>query len=181
MGIQKWFDIWNEEFWFSKITFIRGYPEWILKRYKFNRNGQKNDSSLRALGSPVASLKWVSKNYFLFLNSSFHFFQIAFIRGWSNLGIERTEVERKGAQEVHVFARNHVYNSQMGIQIWFHICKWRIFFSKITFIRGLPESTLKRYEFDRNGPKNASTLRELKNPPISLKWVSKNYFIFLNP
>jgi hypothetical protein len=54
-------------------------------------------------------------------------------------------------------------------------------FSKISFIRGLPNSTLKRYEFDRNGPKNASMLQEIMNPPISLKWVSKNYLIFLNP
>jgi hypothetical protein len=30
------------------------------------------------------------------------------------------------------------------------------FFKKINFIRGQSEKTLKRYEFDRNGPKNVS-------------------------
>jgi hypothetical protein len=38
----------------------------------------------------------------------------------------------KGDQELHVFScnRDHMYNSQMGIQIWFHIWKWGIFLFK---------------------------------------------------
>jgi len=220
----------NGYIFFSIITFIQGLPESTLKRYEFDRNGQKNDSTLRALGNPLASLKWVSKNYFVFSNPEFHFFQIAFIRGCSNLGLEWTEVEKKGAQELHAFARNrdHVYNSQMGIQIWFYICKWRILLfknhlhSRLTRIdtktiqiwskRGKeclnlttsPEPTCVSQmgnkklfcifkpiipllpnslhsELVKRGKKNASTSRELGNPPISLKWVAENYFIFLNP
>ena len=47
----------------------------------------------------------------------------------------------KGAQELHVLSRNrdHVYNSQMGIQIWFHICKWRILLFKNHLHSGLTE------------------------------------------
>jgi hypothetical protein len=48
------------------------------------------------------------------------------------LGPSTTRCWEKGAQELHNFAHNryHVDNSQMGIQIWFHICKWRIFILK---------------------------------------------------
>jgi hypothetical protein len=44
------------------------------------------------------------------------------------LGPRMTWSWEKGAQELHVFSRNrdHVYNSQMGIQIWFQIFKWII-------------------------------------------------------
>jgi len=44
------------------------------------------------------------------------------------LGPKMTRSWEKGPQEIHVFSRNrdHVYNSQMGIQIWFRIWKWRI-------------------------------------------------------
>jgi len=45
----------------------------------------------------------------------------------------------KRAHKLHVFSRNrdHVYNSQMAIQIWFHLWKWRICFFKIYIHSGL--------------------------------------------
>jgi hypothetical protein len=44
------------------------------------------------------------------------------------LGPRTTRRLEKGTQELHVFSHNrdHVYNFQMGIQIWFHLWKWRI-------------------------------------------------------
>jgi hypothetical protein len=44
------------------------------------------------------------------------------------LGPRMTRSWEKGAQKLYVFSRNrdHVYNSQIGIQIWFHLWKWRI-------------------------------------------------------
>ena len=146
------------------------------------------------------------------------------------LGARMTRSWEKGAQELHIFSRNrgHVYNSQMGIQIWFYICKWRILLfknhlhSRLTRIdtktiqiwskRGKeclnlttsPEPTCVSQmgskklicifkpiipllpnslhsELVKRGKNNASTSRELGNPPKSLKSVSENYFIFLNP
>jgi hypothetical protein len=41
MGIQKRFHIWNEEFWFSKITFIRGYPESTLNDMNLIEMGKR--------------------------------------------------------------------------------------------------------------------------------------------
>jgi hypothetical protein len=47
-------------------------------------------------------------------------------------GPRMTRSWEKWAQELHVFTRNqnHMYNSQMCIQIWFNICKWIIFLFK---------------------------------------------------
>jgi hypothetical protein len=57
------------------------------------------------------------------------------VKRWSRM----TRSWEKGAQEHHVFARNedHMYNSQMGIQIWFYICKYRIFLFKNHLHSGL--------------------------------------------
>ena len=55
------------------------------------------------------------------------------------LGPRMPRIWQKGAQELHVFSRNrdHVYNSQMGIQIWLHIFKWRICLFKNQLHSGL--------------------------------------------
>jgi len=55
------------------------------------------------------------------------------------LGPRMTWSWEKGAQELHVFSHNrdHVYNSQMGIQICFRICKWRNFLFKNHLHSGL--------------------------------------------
>ena len=52
--------------------------------------------------------------------------------GLVKLGPRMTRSWEKGAHELHVFSHNrdHVYNCQMGVQIWFHILKWRIFLFK---------------------------------------------------
>jgi hypothetical protein len=59
--------------------------------------------------------------------------------GLVKLGPTMTRSWEKGAQELHIFARNQekVYKSQMGIQICFHICKWRIFLFKNHLHSGL--------------------------------------------
>jgi hypothetical protein len=93
---------------------------------------------LRALGNPLASLKWVSKNYFVFLNPYVHFFQIAFNRDQSYLGLERPEVEKKVPKN---------YTSSLAIKTTCTTLKWvskydfifaneEFYFSKITFNRG---------------------------------------------
>jgi hypothetical protein len=48
--------------------------------------------------------------------------------GLVKLGPGMTRNWDKGTQELHVLSLNwdNVYNSQMGIQRWFHLWKWRI-------------------------------------------------------
>jgi hypothetical protein len=59
--------------------------------------------------------------------------------GLVKFGPRMTRSWEKGAQELHVFSRNQdqMYNSQMGIQIWFHISKWRIVLFKNHLHSGL--------------------------------------------
>jgi hypothetical protein len=59
--------------------------------------------------------------------------------GLIKLGARMTWSWEKGTKELHIFAhkQDHVYNSQMGIQIWFHICKSRIFLFKNHLLSGL--------------------------------------------
>ena len=55
------------------------------------------------------------------------------------LGARMTRSWEKGAQKLHIFSRNrgHVYNSQMVIQIWLQIFKWRICLFKTHLHLGL--------------------------------------------
>ena len=105
----------------------------------------------------------------------------------SQMGIKKLfwpEVEKKGPKNYTsplLAIRTTCTTPKWVSKYDFTFANGYIFFSIITFIRGLPESTRKRYEFDRNGKNNDSTLRALGNPLASLKWVSKNWFVILNP
>jgi hypothetical protein len=106
-----------------------------------------------------------------------------------NIGPRMTRSWEKGAQELHIFSHNRddVYNSQMGIQIWFHIWKWTICLFKNQLHSGLTRINPKTIHIWSKWAKeclNVMSAREpiciwsshnLRNPPISLKWVSKNY------
>ena len=98
-----------------------------------------NSSELRALENPLGSLKWVSKNLICIFKPIIPLLLNSIHGRLVKLGPKLTRSWEKGAQELHVFARNqdHIYNSQMGIQIWFHICKWRIFLFKNHLLSGL--------------------------------------------
>ena len=69
------------------------------------------------------------------------------------LGPRMTRSWEKGAQELHIFSRNrgHVHNSQLVIQIWIQIFKWRIF-----FFQNSPS-----FGVDQNQPKNDMRLIEM--------------------
>ena len=156
-------------------------PQSTLKRYEFDRNGPNNASTLRALWNSLAYLKWVSKNYFIFLNPQFHFFQVAFVRGWSKLGLEWREVEKKGAQELHIFARNrdHVHNSQTDIQILFHLWKWRIYFFKNHFHSGLTRIIPKTIRIWSKWAKDCLNITSAREPTcISQMGIKKIIFYF---
>ena len=79
----------------------------------------------------------------------------------------------KGAQELHVIARNQapVYNSQMGIQIWFHICKWRIFLFKNNLHSGLTIIAPKTIWILSKWEKECLDVTSARNPFASRKLV----------
>ena len=56
----------NENIFLFKNHLHLGLTKSTLKRFEYDIQGQKNVSRLRALTNPLASPKWVPKNYFIF-------------------------------------------------------------------------------------------------------------------
>jgi hypothetical protein len=87
----------------------------------------------------------------------------------------------KGAQELHIFARNrdHVHNFQMGIQIWFHLWKWRIYFFKNHFHSALTRIIPKTIRIWSKWAKDCLNVTSTREPTcISQMGIKKLYFIF---
>jgi hypothetical protein len=97
------------------------------------------------------------------------------------LGPRMTRSWEKGAQELHVFARNqaHVYNSQMCIQIWFHICKWRIFLFKNHIHSGLTRiNTETIWIWSKWAKECINVARSREHTYISQMGIKKLFYIF---
>jgi hypothetical protein len=165
--------------------------------------GQRMPQHWRELGNPLCiSQMGIKKLFYIFkpiiplLSNSLHSGTKSWEKGSNsrngpisndpNLGLEW----EKGAQELHVFAHNwdHVYNSQMGIQIWFHICKWKIFLFKNHLHLGLTRINPKTIRIWSKWAKECLNIWGWSNENargthlyLGIKWVSKNYFICLNP
>jgi hypothetical protein len=94
------------------------------------------------------------------------------------LGSKMIQSWEKGAQELHVFAHNydHVYNSQMGIQIWFHICKWRIFLFKNHLHSGLTRINPKTIWIWSNWAKECLNVTSSREPTRISQMGIENLF-----
>jgi len=88
----------------------------------------------------------------------------------------------KSVKELHVFSRYqyHVYNSQMGIQIWFHIWKWRICCFSTHNSTSFKFEPRICQEVEKKGFKNYTSSLAIKTTCTTPKWVSKYDFIFAN-
>jgi hypothetical protein len=99
------------------------------------------------------------------------------------LGPRLTRSWEKTAQELRGFSRNrdHVYNSQMGIEIWFHLWKWRIYLFKIHLHSRLSKIKPKTKRiWSKKVPKNYTSSLTVRTTCTTLKQVSKYDFIFAN-
>jgi hypothetical protein len=128
MGIQIWFHIckWRillfKNHLHSGLTrinskTIRIWSKWVKECLNVVR--ARENTYISQIG--IKKLFCIFKPIFALFPNSLHSRLV-------KLGPRRTWSWEKGAQELHVFTYNpdHVYNYQMGIQIWFHLCKWRI-------------------------------------------------------
>jgi len=88
----------------------------------------------------------------------------------------------KTAQELHVFARNqdHMYNSQMGIPIWFYIWKRRIVCFSTHNFTSFKLGRRIWPEVEKKHPKNYTSALTIKTLCTTVKWVSTYNFIFGN-
>jgi len=97
------------------------------------------------------------------------------------LGPRMTRSWEKGAQELHAFTRNqdHMYNSQMCIQIWFNICKWRIFLFKNHLHSGLTIIAPKTIWIWSKWEKHCLNVASAREPTcISQMGIKKSFYIF---
>ena len=87
----------------------------------------------------------------------------------------------KGAQGLKVFARNqdHLYNSQIGIEIWFHISRWRIFLLKNQHYSVLTRIDSKTIRIWSKWEKECLNVTSAREPTcISQMDIKKIFYIF---
>jgi len=97
------------------------------------------------------------------------------------LGLEWPEVEKKGAQELHIFSHNrdHVYKSQMDIQIWFHLWKWKICLFKNHLHSGLTRINPKTIRICSKWEKLCLNVTRAREPTcISQMGIKKLFYIY---
>jgi len=97
------------------------------------------------------------------------------------LGPRMTRRWENGAQELHVFARNedHMYNSQIGIQILFHLWKWRILLFKNHLHLGLTRINPQMIRIWSKWAKECLNVARAREPTyISPMGIKKLFYIF---
>ena len=174
MGIQRWFHICKWRVFLSKNHLHSGLTRINPKMIRIWSKWEKEFLDITSGWEPTCISQMGIKKLFCIFKPIIPLLPNSFRSRLDKHGPRMTRSWEKWAQELHVFTRNqnHMYNSQMCIQIWFNICKWIIFLFKNHLHSGL----------SRIKPKTiVSMFRALGNPLALLQWVSKNYFVFWNP
>jgi hypothetical protein len=182
-GIQIWFHICKSRIFLSKNHLLLGLTIINPKTIRIWSKWAKECLNVARARQPTYIFEMgIKKLYFIFkpvipllpnsLRSKLVKLEPIMTRSWE-----------KGAQELHVFSRNqgHAYNSQMGIQIWFHICQWRIFLFKNHLHSGLSSINPKTIRIWTKWAKqclNVTSARERTS--ISQMGIEKIFYI-LNP
>ena len=89
----------------------------------------------------------------------------------------------KGAQVLHVFTHkeDHVYKSQMGIQIWFQICKWRICLFKNHLHSRWTKINRKTIQIWLKSTKECLSVASAGEPTCMSQMVIKKLFCIFKP
>jgi len=99
------------------------------------------------------------------------------------LGLRMPQSWKKGAQELHVFSHNrdNVYNSQMGIRTWFHICKWRICLFKNHLHSGLTRINPRTIRIWSKWAQECLNITSAREPTCISQMGIKNLFCIFKP
>ena len=183
MGIQIWSSLWKWIIFLFKIHLHSGLTRINPKTIRIWLKWEKECLNIATAREPIYIYQIGIKKLFCIFKP---IIPLLSNRLRSRLVKPRpgmTRSSENGAQELHVFSRNwdHVYNGQMGIQIWFHLWKWRICLFKNHVHSELTRINPKMIRIWSKWAKQCLNVVIAREPPVSLKWVSKTYFIFLNP
>jgi hypothetical protein len=182
MGIQIWFHICKWRILLFKNHLHLGLTRIDPKTIRIWSKWPKECLNVTSAREPTCISQMGIKKLFCIFKPIIQLLPNSLHSGLVKLGPRMTRSWEKGAQELHVFSCNQylVYNSQKCIEIWFHICKWRIFLFKNHLHLGLTRINPKTIRIWSKWAKECLNVARAREPHISLKWVSKNSFIFLN-
>ena len=157
MGIQIWFHLWKWRICLFKIHLHSRLTKINPKTIRIWSKCSKECLKVARAREPTYRSQISIKKLFNIFKPIFPLLPNSLRSSLVKLGPKMTRSWEEGAQVLHVFSCNrvHMYNSQMGIQIWFHLWKWII-------------CLFKNYL-------HSGTHLHLSNG------YQKNYFIFVNP
>jgi hypothetical protein len=167
MGIQIWFHLWKWRIWLFKNHLHSGLTRVNPKTVRFCPKWDKECLNVTSAREPTC-ISWMGiKNLFYIFKHIIPLLLNSLHLGLVELGPKMTRSWEKQAQELQVFAHNqdHVYNSQMGIQIWFHIWKWRIFLFKNHLHSGLTKINSKTKKIWLKWAKECLNVMSAREPP----------------
>jgi len=181
MGIRIWFHIWKWRIYplknhlHSGLTRINPKTIWIWSKRA------KESLNITSAREPTCVYQMGIKKLFYILKPIIPLFLNNLHSGLVKLGPRMTRIWEKGTQELHIFARNqdHVYNPQMGIQLWFHIWKWRICLLKNHLHFGLTRINPKTKRIWSKWAKECRNVSRAREPAyISQMGIKKLFYIF---
>jgi hypothetical protein len=139
MGIQIWFHICKWRILLFKNHLHSSLPRIDSKTIRIWSKWEKESLNVTSAQEPTSISQMGIKKLFCIFKPIIPLLPNTLHSKLVKLGPRMNRSWEKGAQELHIFARNQdpMYNSQMGIQIWFHICKCRILLFKNHLHSGL--------------------------------------------
>jgi hypothetical protein len=137
MGIQIWFHLWKWRICLFKNYLHSGLTKINPKTIRIWSKCSNECLKVARAREPTYISQIGNKKLFNIFKPIFPLLPNSLRLSLVKLGPKMTRSWEKGAQVLHVFSRNreHMYNSQMGIQIWFIFGNEEFIFSKITYIQ----------------------------------------------
>jgi hypothetical protein len=183
MDIQIWFHLWKWRFCLFKNYLHSGLTKINPKRIRIWSKCSKECLKVARAQEPTYISQIGIKKLFNIFKPIFPLLPNRFHSRLVKLGPKMTRSWEKGAQVLHVFSRNreHMYNSQMGIQIWFHISKWRILFFKNHLHLGLTRIDSKMIWIRSNWEKECLNVTSAREPTCISQMGIKKLFCISKP
>jgi hypothetical protein len=183
MGIQIWFHLCKLRICLFKTHLHSGLTRINPKTIRIWSKWEKECLHVTRAREPTCISQMGIKKLFCIFKPIITHFINSFHSGLVKLGLRMIRSSEKGAQEPHVFAHkeDHVYNSQMGIQIWFHIFKWRILLFKNHLHSGLTRIHPETIRIWSKWAKECLTITNAREPICIPQMGIKKLFCIFKP
>jgi hypothetical protein len=181
MGIQIWFNICKWIILLFKNHLHSRLPRTNPKTIRIWSKWEKQYLNVTNAREPTYISQIVIKNLFYILKHILPLLPDSLRSRLVKLGSILTRSWEKETQELHGFSRNrdHVYNSQIHIQIWFHLSKSRICIFKNHLHSGSTRIKPKMIRIWSKWAKECLSVTSAREPTcISQMGIQKLFYIF---